>query len=130
MGAYQLVTPITGSEPIDAAGEYGGRVLQLVPKSPPASSGDKWLTADIRHRVAEEAATRFLAQHPDGIPRERLVAEAVRRVSGWIERHGREPDDEGHVRRLMKTALIDYHRRISGSRRRHHGALKAKEETA
>jgi hypothetical protein len=71
-----------------------------------------WLTSEVVQRVAEEARTRFEAQHPGTADRDVLVAEAKRRVEVWIERHSRVPDDEAHLRRLMKTALHDHYRHL------------------
>ena len=70
-----------------------------------------WVTDEVLDRVAADAAERFLRQHPGVAEKSFLVAEGKRRISVWTERHGREPDDEGHVRRLMKTALNDLHKR-------------------
>ena len=108
-GAYQLVDPTSGSTTPEPAQDS---VLFTLPfSSNGAEAGvEDWLTDDALERVAEEAVGRFLARHPETADRRTLVAEAKRRVAGWTERHHQQPYDEGHVRRLMKTALDDYRR--------------------
>jgi hypothetical protein len=101
------------------------RAFESAMDRPPANANEEWLTAEILQRVADEAAACFLTAHPGESDPGTLVGEATRRVNGWIERHNQEPYDEGHVRRLMKTALSDHYQRTrrNGSRL-HHDALQ------
>jgi len=108
-----------------------GRVLALVRRDETRPADDQWLTEELLDRVALEAATCHLAAHPGDAEPERLVAEAKRRLHVWIDRHHQQPYDEGHVRRLMKTALSDDYRTRSGTRYRKRTMPAApKEETA
>jgi hypothetical protein len=108
-GAYQLVL-----ETADGAGDsVQENSDELVPERAEGANGhvqEVWLTSEILQRVAEEARARFLARHPGEADPDVLIREAKRRVAGWIERHGHEPYDEAHLRRLMKTALHDHYR--------------------
>jgi hypothetical protein len=115
-GTYRL------AEPGRDAGENleGQRTpaLRLVLADDGDVSLEDWLTDEVLDRVANEAVSCFLDQHPGEGDSVLLAAEAKRRVNGWTERHQQEPYDEAHVRRLMKTALSDLHRRAHGRRSR------------
>ena len=103
-GKYQLLEP--QERVVEKVGEELTRVVV------PANDQPLWwVTDEVLDRVAADAADRFLVQHPGEGERSFLIDEAKRRVSVWAERHSREPDDEGHVRRLMKSALNDFHKR-------------------
>jgi predicted Rdx family selenoprotein len=92
-GAYQAV--------LDSAHAANGHV------------SERWLTPELLQQLAEDTGSRFVANHPGAADHDDLVADAKRRVEVWIERHdGGEPDNEAHLRRLMKTALDDYYRRL------------------
>jgi hypothetical protein len=79
------------------------------------TSPQEWLrtpaASQMLRSVAEEAADHFLAAHPGEEERHELVEEALLAASRWTERHGKAPDGEPHVRRLMKSRLYDIHRR-------------------
>lgn len=84
---------------------------ELASPETPSENGteEPWLTPEILQRSAEEAQASFLANHPGQADPARLIEEAKRRMAGWIERH--QPYDEAHVKRLMKTARDDLHRK-------------------
>jgi hypothetical protein len=84
----------------------------IVPSAIPALKGStryKWA------RVAEQAADAFLQAHPDEAEREALVEVALEAVETYKRNHdGHEPDEgEPVIRRLMKSRLYDFHRRIA-----------------
>jgi len=126
-GAYQ---PVPDSAP--TVTHHGVHEKPVGIDAPAAAANGRisagWLTSQILQRVAEEAETRFQVQHPGTAESDALVAEAKRRVAVWIERHGRAPDDEAHLRRLMKTALHDHYRHIQRNGSEPRTNAEAKEE--
>lgn len=76
------------------------------------------LTGTSRHRwapVAEEAVDRFLAAHPDEADRGVLIEVALQAIETYKRNHdGHEPlEGEPAIRRLMKSRLYDFHRKIA-----------------
>jgi hypothetical protein len=90
----------------------------------------RWLTPDLLDRLAGEARIRFALKHAGVADGDFLVAEAKRRVAVWVEGHGRDPDDEAHVKRLMKTGLHDHYRRSANGSRSTTTAEEREEDSA
>jgi DNA-binding transcriptional ArsR family regulator len=90
----------------------GRGAYYVVPEAVPALKGSprhKWA------HVAEDAADAFLRAHPDEAEREQLIEEALKAVGTYVRNHdGHEPmEGEPVIRRLMKSRLYDFHRRIA-----------------